>query len=311
MWWARLLNSIAAMFNGGAAAAPLGSTYTLQTSMPSSAAWYDAAWNGSKWVSVAQLSGGLATNKAAYSSNGTSWTASTLPVNANWQNVVWDGTYFVATSGDSRSAYSSDGITWSSGSGGGTGNHIDLTTNGSGISVAVAYYNGGNNLKYTTNASSWTSVTLGSSLRLLGVAYGASIWVVTPGAASTDIYTSTNGSSWTLQSGVMPNSRSYTITYGGTKFIAVSATYGAYSTNGTSWTSMTVPSGTWQNPTYSNGVYLITSYLTTDAITSTDGISWTARTLPAAYGVINPSGGNNIFMLMPGDTVTTNYITSP
>jgi roadblock/LC7 domain-containing protein len=291
--------------------APLGSTYTLRTSMPSTAAWYDAAWNGTRWASVAQLSGGLSTNKAAYSSNGTSWTATTLPVNANWQNVIYDGTYFVATSGDSRSAYSSDGITWSSASGGGTGNHIDLATNGSGTSVAVAYFTGGNNLKYTNNASSWTAVTLGSSLRLLGVAYGASIWVVTPGAASTNCYTSTNGSSWTLQTGVMPANTSYTVCFGGSKFFAIAGTNGAYSSNGTSWTATTTPSGTWQNPTWSNGVYLVTSYLTANAITSTDAITWTSRTLPASYGVINPAGGNNIFMIMPGDTATTDYYTSP
>jgi len=291
-----------------------GSTFTSRTSLPSSATWYCAAWNGSRWVVVAQSSpAGTPTTKTAWSSDAITWNAVALGTSARNQNVVWDGTYFVATGNGAEEFYSTDGTSWTLATGATTvQNFIHSATNGAGTTVAVAYTTGGNNLKYTTNGTSWTQITIGSSQRLVSVAYGNSTFVVSLGATGNSVYTSTNGSSWTLQSGVLPATQYFTLVYG-TKFIAMpyGTTTGGYSTNGTSWTSMTVPAGSYSNPGYSGGIYLAASYGTTNAISSTDGISWTARTLAATLSVTNVNGGNNSFVLMPGDDHTNQYMTSP
>jgi len=314
MWWAQLLNSIVAVFNNGAAGGGLGTTYTSRTSLPSAALWYCAAWNGSRWVAVAQSDpAGTTTTKTAWSSDAITWNAvATGTVSLN-QNIVWDGTYFVVTGNSANEFYSTDGTSWTLATGAVTQqNFIHSATNGAGTTVAVAYTTGGNNLKYTTNGTSWTQITIGSSQRLNSIAYGNSTFVVSLGATGNSVYTSSNGSSWTLQSGVLPATAGFALVYG-TKFVAVpyGTTTGGYSTNGTSWTSMTVPAGNYNQIGYTNGVYLAVSYGTTDAITSTDGISWTSRTLPAALTIVNVNGGNNTFVLLPGDTDTDQYITSP
>jgi len=300
--------------SGGVAVPPLGTTFTSRTSLPSAALWYCAAWNGSRWVAVAQTDpAGTTTTKTAWSSDAITWNAVATGTASRNQNIVWDGTYFVVTGNGAEEFYSTDGTSWTLATGATTvQNFIHSATNGAGTTVAVAYTTGGNNLKYTTNGTSWTQITIGSSQRLVSVAYGNATWVVTLGATGNSVYTSSNGSSWTLQSGVLPATQYFTLVYG-TKFVAMpyGTTTGGYSTNGTSWTSMTVPAGSYNNFGYTNGVYLAASYGTTDAISSTDGISWTARTLPVALTVTNVNGGNNTFILLPGDTDTNQYITSP
>lgn len=299
---------------GNTAYNPLGAVYTSRTSLPSTAVWYCAAWNGSRWVVVCQSSpAGTPTTKTAWSTDAITWNAVALGTTSRMQNVVWDGTYFVATGNAAEEFYSTDGTSWTLATGATTQqNFIHSATNGAGTTVAVAYTTLGNNLKYTTNGTSWTQITVGSSQRLVSIAYGNSIWVVTLGATGNSVYTSSDGITWTLQSGVLPATAWFGLVYG-TKFVAVpnTSTTGAYSTNGTSWTSMTVPTGSYQNVGYSNGIYLAVSYGTTNAITSTDGITWTARTLSSSLGVVNPVGGNNMFVLMPGDTETNEYMTSP
>jgi hypothetical protein len=71
-------------------------------------------FGNSRFVAVAGNIGSTTTS-AAYSTNGTTWSASTLPgAAARWTNVTWNGSVFVATAYNSnRSAISEDGITWS------------------------------------------------------------------------------------------------------------------------------------------------------------------------------------------------------
>jgi hypothetical protein len=308
-----MLGIMASGMSGNAAPA-WGKDFTSRTSMPSAALWYCAAWNGSRWVAVAQTDpAGTTTTKTAWSSDAITWNAVATGVASRNQNIVWDGTYFVVTGNSSDEFYSTNGASWTLATGATTQqNFIHSATNGAGTTVAVAYTTGGNNLKYSTTGTSWTQITIGSSQRLNSIAYGNATFVVSLGATGNSVYTSTDGISWTLQSGVLPATQSFALVYG-TKFIAMpyGTTTGGYSSNGTSWTSMTVPAGSYNQIGYSGGVYLAASYGTTDAISSTDGISWTARTLSSALTIVNVNGGNNSFVLMPGDTDTNEYITSP
>jgi hypothetical protein len=81
--------------------------------LPSSDFWADVAFGGGRFVTVA---GGTTntTTKAAYSTNGTTWTAATLPgAAASWNKIVYGGGAFTAFAYNStRTAYSTDGVTW-------------------------------------------------------------------------------------------------------------------------------------------------------------------------------------------------------
>ena len=68
--------------------------------MPSSANWRYVTYGDGKFVAVTYYS-----SRAAYSTNGISWTASTLPSSANWSSVTYGNGKFVAVaSGPSTTA---------------------------------------------------------------------------------------------------------------------------------------------------------------------------------------------------------------
>jgi hypothetical protein len=90
-----------------------GITWTSGATLPSSDAWSSIAYHNGTFVTVAGDSG-TSTTKAAYSTNATSWTAATLPgAAANWTKVVYGGGVFMAFAyASTRTAVSTDGITW-------------------------------------------------------------------------------------------------------------------------------------------------------------------------------------------------------
>lgn len=75
---------------------------------------------GATWSSITYGAGlfiavGKNSNVAAYSSDGITWTSSTLPRNTNWSSIAYGNNQFIAVSTTSgTSAYTFDGITWNS-----------------------------------------------------------------------------------------------------------------------------------------------------------------------------------------------------
>ena len=191
----------------------------------------------------------------AYSSNGTTWTASTGNSNFLVRGITY-GTQFVAV-GQYYSGgiinYSSDGTSW---------NNVTNTTFGTDSTINDVAYGGGRyvavggsdvladvqegKIAYSTNGTSWTAVTnstFGTST-IYGITYGAGKFVAV-GAGGKMAY-STNGTSWTaVTDSKFSTDTIYGITYGGPsgkeKFIAVgnsgfSSHQIAYSTDGVTWT---------------------------------------------------------------------------
>ena len=84
--------------------------------MPSASTWYDVAYGliGATPTYVAVQAS--ATTAGAYSTNGTSWTASTMPSGGSsvgWTTVAYGNGYFVAAAnGTTAGAYSTNGTTW-------------------------------------------------------------------------------------------------------------------------------------------------------------------------------------------------------
>ena len=98
------------------------------------------------------------TTNSAYSTNGIAWTAGSGLPNKTWTDIVWGNGRFVALASDGTCSYSLDGITWS------------------------------------------TSVTIASAITTNRITYGQGVFVVT--ASTTVMYHSEDGIVWTAITGL-------------------------------------------------------------------------------------------------------------
>jgi hypothetical protein len=256
-----------------------GVSWTTRASlMPSGANWSaitaglfdDGSTVGkvSKFVAVAGTS---ANTTGAYSSDGITWTATSMQTSATWVDVAFGGQKFVAVSSDSTTVrISNDGELWDQ-----TG---VLTTTGFtaiayGKNRFVAIKSGTsvtNHATSTTVTGTWTAGALPSSSNWNSIAYGNNRFVAVSNT---------------------------------------SGTIAAYSLDGITWTASTLPAtAQWTKVTYGQGVFLAVS-TTTAAATSPDGVTWTARTTStAASGFSAVTFGNRnrygLFVGVGGGTGT-------
>jgi hypothetical protein len=111
---------------------------------------------------------------------------------------------------------------------------------------------------------------------------------------------SATGASWT--GGTLPGTTSNwaDITYGGGKFVAISATSGttaAYSLDGITWLSAALPtSGIWASVAYGGGKFVAIRTTSSVAAYSSDGIAWATSTLPASATWSSVTFGNGRFV---------------
>jgi len=79
--------------------------------MPVSANWYSIAYGNGLFVATTTGS-----NTVAYSTDGTTWSTSSMPASGNWENTAYGNGTFVALPGAnnlaSNAATSTDGVTW-------------------------------------------------------------------------------------------------------------------------------------------------------------------------------------------------------
>jgi hypothetical protein len=151
-------------------------------------------------------------NTGAYSTDGITWTETTLPSSASWNAIAYGNGKFVAIGYDSdKAAYSTDGITWTATT---LPNDVLATT----FWNSVVYGNGkfvavitdGDKAAYSTNGTTWTAATMPSSDYWFKVVYGNGKFV----AISNKAAYSTDGITWTATT--MPSSASWEgIAYGG------------------------------------------------------------------------------------------------
>lgn len=136
---------------------------------------------------------------------------------------------------------------------------------------------GAHRLAYSDNGISWASAINVSSQTgdaIYSIAHGSGVWVA-PVFGDNDVYTSTNGTAFTLQSGVLASANWNNSTWNGTVF-------GVYV-------------GTKPGATGSTSYY-----------TSTNGTTWTARTLPAApLGEVKFGGDRVMYVAAAGVIYTS------
>jgi hypothetical protein len=217
---------------------------SLQT-LPFQVRWRGAAYGGGKFVVVASPS-----SIAAYSSDGITWTQTSMPSSQRWGAVAYGGGKFVAIAGrdnpsSSVAAYSLDGITWTQTS--------------------------------MPSSSRWQSVTYGNG-KFVAIAFG------TTAAYSED------GITWTQSSPLHSSASFIawsSVTYGDGKFVAVApnaAIFSVYSTDGITWTQAVYPKfSAWDRVSYGAGKFVAISTNTGDAAYSSNAINWTVTSIPSDY----------------------------
>ena len=145
--------------------------------------WTDVAYGAGKFVSVAQTNLGFATNVYAYSSDGITWTTSTLPISGAWTAIIFANSQFVAVSESGGVARSSDGISWSTTSSTGMNDLQDLAY-GNGYYVAVRT---SGTIYYSTNAVSWTSRSAGTpGTNYYSINFGGGRFIISGGSTGSD-----------------------------------------------------------------------------------------------------------------------------
>ena len=298
---------------------------TKTITLPNSADWKSVTYGNGKFVAVADTSG-----KAAYSTDGITWTASTMSGYRRWYSVTYGNGKFVAVvyNNSNVAAYSTDGITWTTSTLPSSADWYSVTY-GDGKFVAVS--SGSSKAAYSTDGVTWTASTLPIAAFWDSVTYGNGKFVaVSEGSSTNNAAYSTDGITWT--SSTLPSSTTYwqSATYGDGKFVAVArnSNAAAYSTDGITWTSSTLPSSADWRVTYgSNGKFVAVSSGSSKAAYSTDGVTWTASTMPENNYWGSATYGNGKFVAIVGynsnkaaistdgitwiSTVSTNTLVNP
>ena len=244
--------------------------------------------------------------EAAYSTNGVSWTSSTLPANndssdSNWQDLAFGNNIFVAIADKNGAiAVSNDGETWE-----------DL----------------GKDLSAITSSDDWRKL-----------AYGNGVFLAL--AESEVAATSQDGLTWTERSatvkeidilqtakdtvvdwqvGTLPSTSEWNaVTYSADddQYVAVAGNSIAVATSpdGITWTSRTIPTGSDDARAigYGNGIYVVPYYSSNDVATSSDGITWTfqSNVLNNTRDWSDIAFGNGTFVLVQIGTNTSEFSTN-
>lgn len=289
------------------------------TTLPS-AKWQSMAFGNSTFVAVS--GGDAASNIAASSADGITWTQRTLSGVLNGPTftvtiaspAVFTKTNHGLQAGDtvvfsttgSLPTGLTAGTTYFILSTGLTANEFRVSTALNGAAVNTSGTQSGVHSLTVTSGLFWSDVVYGD--KFVAIA-GGGAWNNST-SATTRAATSTDGINWTFTA--MPSSVPWSaIAYGNGIYVAISggptnSNVAAYSSDGISWTASTLPqSTTWTSIAYGNGVFVAVSRGTI-AATSPDGVTWTQRTLPSAGtgGWTSVCSGNNLFVLTSGGVTT-------
>lgn len=258
--------------------------------------WKAVAYGNSTYVAISDT----ASNIAATSSDGITWTKRTLPFVANWNGIAYGATsaLFVAVCSDITTtggtqigsrfcATSPDGITWTRRAMPANQSWNAVASNGTSF---VAVGGDATNAATTAAASStdgitWVAATMATSLIWKAVAYGGGRYVAVGGTAATVCnYDADGAGTWTA--GATMTSGDYVgLAYSGSLWVAVSGaatgsqnkadpTTGAFTVGGA------LPNSTSRGIAWDGTNFVVVSTTnSTQTARSTNGTTWTTTTL--------------------------------
>ena len=191
-----------------------------------------------------------------HSSNGTSWTRTSLPNGKNNYRASYslygNGVFVLTLINQNYMYYSTNGTSWTAvssssktytGAAYGAGKFVYITSSGETI--------------YSSNGSSWSTGSIGSGSNWNALCYGNDKFV----AISTDgsVAISTNGTSWTYYSGKLTAKTWISVDYGNNMFVAIaqSSNVLAASFDGITWYETTIESTnrSWMKIRYTNNIF--------------------------------------------------------
>lgn len=256
--------------------------------------WSSVAYGNSTYVAVSRV----ASNIAATSSDGITWTKRTLPFVANWNSVCYGATsaLFVAVCSDITTtggtqigsrfcATSPDGITWTRRAMPASQSWNSVATNGTSF---VAVGGDATNAATTAAASStdgltWVAATMATSQVWNAVAYGGGRYVAVGTGTATN-YDADGAGTWT-NGATVPNVTNIALAYNGTLWVVVSGSSTASHNKADPTTGAFTVGGTLPNST-SRGIawdgtnfVVVSTTNSTSSARSTNGTTWTTTTL--------------------------------
>ncbi len=306
-----------------------GITWTQRSwpSMPTNSGPYDMIWDGSKFLAPMWYDASIYTSadgvnwtrynlnntyltiaygngkyvmsapngKIAYSTNGTSWTETTISwPDTNGMTVSFgDGVFVLTSTETAAAAYSSDGITWTQTTLPGIGRFWHTLKKSAGDTppsgkILVAGF-GSLIIESSDSGVTWSTFHAPSTYNGGNITYSNGVFMGAPGTASDYIYISNDGINWSRQT--LPGSQiwvpgAYNSLTNKYVFAAKNTSTIAYnSSSSTTWSTATLPSvQAWSEVSYSSelGVYLVSAVGSTAAAMSTNLSTWTSVTLPVA-----------------------------
>lgn len=260
---------------------PIGISWTSKSlAFPASGVWRHFAYSNGIFVAVQESTG---TSTAAYSTDGRTWSSSSMGVGGLWRDISADSSgTFVVVGDNGQSVVTQDGLNWTSVTLPEVASYRGVVA-GNGIFVATAQ--GFSTVSTSTDGFTWTSggnfpsVNSWAKIAFDGTNYVAVASSSTSAAISTDAIT---WSTRTLPSGQGVSNQ---LTYCGGVFILCStATVFAVSTDGTTWTNRTTPGFSLgkNRVVYTDGMYIsCVSTAVNYVLASTDTITW--RSVPVSF----------------------------
>ena len=315
-----------------------GVTWTSST-ISEGGDWVGLAYGNSKFVAISESDSGT-TSRAVSSDGGATWSVGTVATGAK-AIAFGNGRFVIVEGNFSNSvAWSTDGVTWTvttlpANTDSSESNWYDIAF-GNGRFVAIA--DNATMVAYSFNGATWYASTLPVNADWRKIAYGSGVFLA---LADGEIAASSHdGKNWTSRSttiasvsvtdtakddstawatGTLSSVANWnSIGYGNSKYVAVSAgpLNVAYSTNGgLTWTAGTIPLGSDDGRcvAYGGGVWVIPYAGANDVATSTDGITFTFQTnvLTVARDWSAITYGNGYFvMVQTTGTTTAQYSTN-
>ena len=267
------------------ASSGLGTTWTDRSAQFSGNNWFGVTYGEGTFVAVSASGSTGAGHRIMRSSDGVTWTRSSL-AGAEGGSVAYGDDTFVSVAPNGRIYASADGIQWTLWDFGvGSSNGWQGVTYADGRFLSVAY-SGPFPSAQSTNGVNWTFAGLPYLTPATGgwksVAFGDDTFVAVEiynNHSSRVAYTTDN--SWTIVAA--PKTANWnSVTYGAGLFVAVSDDSVMTSPDGRTWTLRTAAEkNNWASVAYAAGMFVaVSSSGTNRVMTSTDGITWTAQTAP-------------------------------
>lgn len=285
--------------------------------------WVKPKWTGTNFVTVSSNDSTIQDDFSLTSTDGRFWRQSQLPLGTSgvssglWYGVAYNGTNYAAVSRSNiYAATSPDGITWTTRTL--TSRSWSEITNGGTRFVTVAQ--NGYSASSTDNGVTWSEAgPLGFGLTSVAYNSTAALFCATSNATGNNVYTSSDGLSWTSRNiGAAALSSRSTIASSPTTFVTINQaseadpTKGYTSTNGTTWTEFTLPfaNSGFVSLNWTGSLFVAVSE--TEAIYSADGTTWSKATLPVLphpndsfYSVI--AGSPDILIALTSGSYPNDY----